>query len=84
MKQVIRIMTISGVLACVSFQLAAAEEGNNQGHNSDAGPTRMLELFPQQGLDHLATQAWEQGAPHVIDNVTKDARSSKSGHAPQK
>ena len=84
MQQAIRVIALSGMLACLSLQPAAAEEGSNQGHNSDAGPARMLQLFPQQGLDHLDEEAWEHGAPHVINNVTKDARSAKSGNAPQK
>ena len=65
-------LALVSVVVLPSTALAADEEG----------PRRVLRLYPQQGLQHTQqAPAWEQAAPKVVDNVTKDAKDLKSGNA---
>lgn len=74
---------VLGVLLFVPTQFAYARKDQHQGHNPEKGGARMTALIPNQGR-HLPSQAWDRGAPHVLENVRKDPRNQNARDALQK
>jgi len=69
-----------GMLLLTLAQVSIAGEGHNEGHHPKDGGARITRLIPNQG-QHLPSKAWENGAPHVLQNVQKDPRNEKADKA---
>lgn len=60
---------------------AARESAADQAKRPEEGGSRVLELFPQEGLQHLPQAMLEHGGPSAMAATGKDPRNDSASGA---
>lgn len=73
MRQVILAVVVLLGAPCSAFP------ESNEARRPQAGGSRVLGLFPENGATHLPNAMIEHGLPHALPSVTKDPRHEGAG-----